>query len=179
MKRRPVGSQPVALSVTALQTLQSSAQRRHGAVSASPKRIVGTDGVGPGRSPHSYQSKFGELVGSCLTITNVPFAHVIVGKCRQPAVAAPGDLLGCQDRLQPFESCQKSASHRVTVDLTASSSSLPRRVLKPRAVAPVSCSLFPRTKHAAPDQLNQAPAARLYGTGGPAESGPVAPPARG
>jgi hypothetical protein len=64
-----VSSKPVVLSITGLQTLQSSAQRRHGAVSASPKRIVGTDGVGPGRSSHSYQSKFGDLVGSRLRVT--------------------------------------------------------------------------------------------------------------
>src|ERR1039457_1939038 len=99
---------------------------------------------------------------------DVPFAHVIGGKCRQPAVAEHGDLLGCQDRLQPFESCQERAPHWVTVDLSASSSSLRRRVPVPRAVSPESCALFRRTKQAAPDQLNQAPAARLYGTGGPA-----------
>src|ERR1039458_2585285 len=37
-----------------------------------------------------------------------------------------------------------------------------------RAVSPDSYTLFPRTKQAAPDQLNQAPAARLYSIRGAA-----------
>src|ERR1019366_10233218 len=39
---------------------------------------------------------------------------------------------------------------------------------KPRAVSPESCALFRRTTHAAPDQLNQTPAPRLYSIRGAA-----------
>ena len=45
---------------------------------------------------------------------DVPLAHVIVGKRREPAVADLAHLLDGQDRLQTFKSCQKEALY-VTV----------------------------------------------------------------
>src|ERR1035441_1576560 len=43
---------------------------------------------------------------------DVPFAYIIGGKCRQPAVPDQRHQLGCQGHLQFLQSCQKSASHR-------------------------------------------------------------------
>ncbi len=50
----------------------------------------------------------------CFDGHDVSLAHVIGRKCRQPAVAEPGHLFGCQGRLQPFESRQTSIVHRDT-----------------------------------------------------------------
>src|ERR1022692_4238450 len=77
-KPATVRSNLKALSATGLQTLQSSTQRGHCLLSASVRPTVGTDGASPGRSSHSYHSKCGDPVGSCLTIT----------MCRSPTYSA-------------------------------------------------------------------------------------------